>query len=132
MSGIEFDFTELNRLTADIAEAPRSAANNVRKAVEVTARHVKDGWKGRVEGSEGLEGLSRALSYDITGGSGIRADSIEAEIGFDKSRGGQSPLGNISEFGSIKHPPRGYGLASLQEQIPDLEKGLGMAIGDIL
>lgn len=129
--GFTIDFSEFDKLTADIAEAPRESAKNVRKAVEVTARYVKDGWKGRVEGSVGLEGLSRALSYDITGGAGIRANSIEAEIGFDKGRG-QGALGNISEYGSVKHPPRGYGLASLQEQQADFEKGLGMAIGDIL
>jgi hypothetical protein len=128
--GFSIDFSEFDKLTADIAAAPREAAPNISKAIEVTARHVKDGWKGRVEGSVGLEGLSRALSYDIKGGAGIRADAIEAEIGFDKV--GQGSLGNISEFGSIKHPPRGYGLASLGEQQADFEKGLGMAIGDIL
>lgn len=128
---ISIDFSDFDRLAADLAEAPEEAKRNIPKALEYTARNVRDGWRGRLEASPGLEGLPYAITYDIDKNTVFGVDEYRAEIGADKSRN-QGPLANISEFGSIKHPPRGYGLASLQEQQADFEKGLGIAIGDIL
>jgi hypothetical protein len=124
--GFEIDFSDLTKLTANIEEAPREARGNLRKGVTVTAHNIKDAWAGKVEGSPGLEGLASAVTYDVLSDNSPVAP-ITAEIGFDKGRR-QGPLGNISEFGTAHHPPRGYGLAALQENIEDFEKGIGLAI----
>lgn len=124
--GFDIDFSDITKLAADIAEAPREVRPNLRKALEVTSRNIKDAWASKVAGSPGLEGLQGAVSYDVLSDNSSVAP-ITAEIGFDKSRR-QGPLGNISEFGSVHHPPRGYGLAALQENAADFEKGIDIAV----
>lgn len=126
-----FDYGEFDRLSADIAEAPKNANKGIMAAFKVTSHNVRDGWREKLSGSPGFEALPYAITYDVEQRSIFGVGMVTAEIGADKSRA-QGPLANISEFGSIKHPPRGYGHAALQEQHPDFEKGLGIAIGDIL
>lgn len=120
------DFSSLAR---DIDEVPKTTAPFMRKAVEVTARNIKDAWRDKLTGSERLPFLGSTVSYDVTGGQAIRAAAIEAEIGIDKSRY-SGPLGNISEFGTPRTPGRGYGLAALVENADDLDKGIQRAIDD--
>lgn len=123
----DFDFSEIDKLAADLSSVARDTQPNVRKAVEVTARKIKDGWRDRLKGSATLPGLPGAVSYDIDEPGG----SVEAEIGFDKGRR-QGALGNVSEFGTPTVGPRGYGLASLEENQEDFAKGIGLAAGDTL
>lgn len=129
--GFSFDYAEFDRLAADIAEAPREARKGIRKAVEVTSRYVKDGWNTKLSGSEGLSQVAPTIDYEIKGDTVFGTSEITSEIGANRSDS-SAKLANISEFGTTYHPPRGYGHAALQENIPDFEKGLGMAIGDIL
>lgn len=123
----EVDFSELDKLAADIAAVPDNAGPNIVKAIHVTSNKVLKGWRGRLMGSSTLPALPFALSYDLSTAAGADLSTIESEIGFDKGRK-QGALGNISEYGSINNPPRGFGLASLQEQLDDFEKGLAKAI----
>ncbi|RFA15835.1 hypothetical protein B7R22_05355 [Subtercola boreus] len=127
---ISFDFSEINALAASIEEAPREARYNIRKAVTVTSRNIKDAWKAKLQGSDSLPGLPSAVSYDVLSDNSSTAP-ITAEIGFDKDRR-QGPLGNISEFGSPKVAPRGYGLASLNENQEDFEFGIAKAVDDAM
>ena len=129
--GADFDFSELNYLSADIAEAATGVNANLRTALEVTARHVKDAWKGKLEGSETLPALPYAVTYDVDETNLFGVDVIRAEIGFDKSRT-QGPVGNISEFGTPSTPPRGYGHAALEENQEDFERGVGIALDQTL
>lgn len=124
---MDFDFSELDSLAADIGEAPRKAQKNIRQAMEVTARNVKNSWKSKVTGARFLRDLSPTVSYDITSGS----DGVEAEVGFDRGRG-QGKLGAVSEFGTPSSAPRLYGLAALEENQEDFMTGLGIAIEDAL
>lgn len=127
----EFDFSEFDRLAADLDKVARSAKSNVRKAVEVTARKVKDAWRDKLKGSETLPALPYAVTYDIKGAQVFGTDFIEAEIGFDKSRP-QGALGNVSEFGTPTVGARGYGLASLEENQADFVEGLRIAADETL
>lgn len=122
----DFDFSALDALATDLGGAA-DALPNVKKAVTVTARNVKDSWRDKLKGSSTLPALPYAVTYDVTADAG----SVEGEVGFDKSRN-QGPLGNISEFGSMNNPPRGFGLASLEENQADFVKGIEQAIGDTL
>lgn len=121
-----YDFSDLDRLAADLGDGA-DALPNVKKAVQVTAFKVKTAWRTKLGGSSTLPGLPAALSYDVEADSG----SVDAEIGFDKSKF-QGPLGNISEFGAPTVAPRGFGLASLEENQADFVTGIEKAIDDTL
>jgi hypothetical protein len=121
-----FDFSELNKLAADLGEVSRTARPNVRKAVQVTAHKVRDSWREKLQGSATLPGLPAALSYDVESNAG----GVEAEVGFDKQ--GQGNLGVFSEYGSVNNAPRGFGLASLEENQADFVKGILMAVDESL
>lgn len=123
----DFDFSEISRLAADLGDAAQGTQKNVRKAVEVTARKVKDSWRDKLKGSAYLPRLPYAVDYDIE----ERTGGIEAEVGFNKSRK-QGPLGTISEFGTPRVGGRGFGLASLKENEEDFVDGIGIALGDAL
>lgn len=131
MSGIDFNYAELNALAADIAKAPAAAKRDIPKALHVTSRKVRDGWREKLSGSPGLSQVAPTINYDIKTATVFGTGAFESEIGADRSRG-SAKLANISEFGTPFHPPRGFGLAALQEQVADFEKGLGLAAGDIL
>lgn len=122
----DFDFSELNALAADLGDAA-DALPNVKKAVQVTANNVKTAWRGKLQGSSTLPALPYAVSYDVKADRG----GVEGEVGFDKGKP-QGPLGNISEFGTMNNPPRGFGLASLEENQADFVRGIETAIDDTL
>ena len=124
----DFDFSDLARLSADLGKVPPNAGKNVRQAVEVSARKVKDSWRGKLEGSPTLPGAARAIAYNLKGGEAIRGSTISAEI--EPRQGGQGSLVFVDEFGSLFTAPRGSGRAALEENADDFEKGLNKAIED--
>jgi hypothetical protein len=126
--GFSIDFSALDKLAADLGEVPKNAGDNVRKATEVSARKVKDEWRSKLRGARYLPAASRAISYDIKGGRGIRGSQIEAEIG--ANLGGQGSLVGIVEYGSPTLAPRGYGLKALEDTAEDFQRGLEKAIDD--
>jgi len=128
----DFNFDELDRLAADLGEVPKKTGPKIRAALEVTSRKVKDTWKDKLKGGGGeLKHLHGAVSYDITTFQGFGASVFKSEIGFDKSKT-QGKLGSISEFGTPKTAPRGFGHASLQENQDDFKTGLDIAIAQAL
>lgn len=126
MAGIGFDFSEVLKLAADLGEVPDNAGKNIRKAVEVTARKVKDAWKSDVSGSSLAPGGERAISYDLKGGNAIRGSEITAEIG--PELGGAGSLVGLVEYGTPTTGPRGYGAAALERNQEDFQKGLEIAL----
>jgi len=103
--GVEFDFSELSKLASDIGEAAAGAGPLVRKAVEVTARNVKDAAVQSVKsGSKLWRSAAGAIDYDLSGkGSNQFQSQLEAEIGYNKGRAGGS-LGNLREYGAPNAP----------------------------
>lgn len=124
--GIEFDFSQLDQLTADLGEVAADVGPNIRKAVEVTSLNIKKAWQEPLKGSSTLPGLPYAISYDISTVQDVGGSVIKAEIGFDKNKS-QGPLGSISEFGSPTITGRGYGLKALEANEGDFVKGLEIA-----
>lgn len=124
--GMSFDFSELSKLTADIDMAA-NVGPFAKKAVQVTARNVKDAWRDKLKGSETLPALPYAVSYDTS----VQDGTITAEIGFDLSKA-QGPLGGISEYGTPTTPPRGYGHGALEENQADFKHGLEQAAADAM
>lgn len=127
--GPSFDFSEIDRLAADFGKVNPAIAEGLKTALERTARNVKDVWRDKLAGSEHLPRLPYAVSYDIRNIRAVTGSDLTAEIGFDKSRT-QGPLGTISEYGTPRTPGRGYGLAALQENLPDFQHGIDEAIND--
>lgn len=123
---IKFDTSELSALAADLGDVPAKVRTNVRKAVEVTARNVKDSWKEPLSGSQSVPGGARSISYDITSG----VEGVTAEIG--PEIGGPGALVGMLEYGTPTSGPTGYGHAALQQNEDDFQKGLEIAIGEIL
>jgi len=121
--GVQVDSSEIDRLVADLGSISADAAENVVKAVEVSSLKTKKSWQEPLKGSRTLGALPYAITFDVEGD----GKTVTSEIGFDKSRN-QGPLGNISEYGSPTITGRGYGLAALEKNIPDFEKGLSIAL----
>lgn len=141
--GVKFDFSELDKLAADLGNAPKEAGPNIRKAVEVTAFKVKEAWRDKLKGTKRMPVAFLTVDYEVNANtsivrdafSGIRggADTITAEIG---SRTGkrQATFVTVLEFGAPGNnlSPRGYGSGALQENENDFQEGLSIAIGDPL
>lgn len=122
--GISADFSEITKLAADLTAAGTKAVPFVRKAVEVTARRIKDEWRDSLDGSGWVPHGASAISYDMKPGS----ESVEAEIGPELK--GQGPLVGMLEYGTPSTPPTGYGHAALKKNEADFVHGLGEALKD--
>ena len=129
--GADFDFSELDHLSADIAEAAAGVKSRLPTALGMSAGKIKDAWRDKLEGSETLPALPYAVTYDVEEINLFGVDVVRAEIGFDKSRT-QGPLGSISEYGTPSTPPRGYGHAALEETQEDFQRGVEKALADSL
>lgn len=125
------DFSELDQLTADLGNVPANAGRNVRTAVEITARHIKDDWAKKLTGENGLPHAPRSIGYDVTSFAGFGNTVVKAEIGAERGKL-QAPIVTVIEYGSPVNntPPRGYGHGALQENEDDFVKGLSKALED--
>lgn len=141
---IDFDFSELDKLAADLGKVPDDAGPRIRQAVEITSRRIKDAWAEKLRGENGVPHAPRSITYDIgTNVSFLRnalgsgpvdgANQIAAEIGAERGRL-QAPIVTVLEFGAPGNnlPPRGYGHGALQDNEADFVKGLTMAAEIVL
>jgi hypothetical protein len=124
----DFDFSEIEKLAADLGEVPKGAGAFVSKATEVSARKVKDSWRKKLTGARYLPRAAASIAYEIKGGQAIRGSTITVEIA--PRLGGQGSLVHIVEFGALSTSPRGYGRAALQENQEEFVQGLLTAVED--
>lgn len=119
-------FDEVKEL---FAAAPEKMRSNGRKAVEFTARLMKDDMAARAARIAGRHAAAypASITYDITG----EGDFVEAEIGPDKERR-QGALGNLLEGGGPHSNPHPHVTPGFEANKDDLEVGLGKAIEDSL
>lgn len=127
MSDIEFDFSDLQALSADLGQAGYRGARNAQKVVEVTARGIKDQAKSLAGGIGHAPHYPRSITYDMQFG----LQQTSAEIGPDKG-GPQGALGNILEYGTSKNAPIPHLGPALKANEADFIDGLSKAIGDVL
>jgi hypothetical protein len=123
----DFDFYEFKELAADFDGAAAVLQKNSATAVKVTCLKTKQTWRDKLKGSATLPGLPYAVDFDVD----ELVGRIEAEVGFNKGRR-QGALGNVSEFGTPTVGPRGFGLASLEENLDDFVTGQEKARDDAL
>lgn len=125
------DFSELVELTADLTRVPSTANRFIKKAVEVTARNVRDDWRQGAEVGYG-EGYSAryasSIFYDIKYPGG----AIEAEVGPELGRPGASAGFLEDAPGGVDAAPQHAGRNALEANEEDFARGLELAIFDAL
>lgn len=119
------DFSDLDRLAADIGAAPEKLRRNSGKALEVTARNIKDTAQeyANFHNPSHAPSYGHKISYDRTG-------DLEFEIG--PTLGGQGSLGGILEDGGLRNSPQNNLRDALIANQSDLVAGLGKALEDSL
>jgi len=125
---LKFDFSDVLKLAADLGQVPDNAGPNIRKAVEVTARNVKDTWRDSLKGSKHIPRGPSSVSYDIKGESALSGSSVTAEIGPTVGAGGVGGLVGMLEYGTPTSGPTGFGARALQENEGDFQRGLEIAL----
>lgn len=119
---------DLNALARDLGDIPKATAPFVRKAVEISARNIKDLIKNEYSGARALPGASRSISYDLKGSTGARLGGISAEIG--PSLGGQGSIVGLVDEGAPRTPGRKRLPKALNQESPGFEQGIQKAIDD--
>jgi len=142
--GIGFDFSEVDRLAADLGEVPKNAGPLLNSAVQFTSVRIKDEARKSV-GRKRWKAAAAAIDYELkTGaagglgavvagvaGGGTLAGSITSEIGYNKGKAG-GPLGNLREFGAPGQdlPPSNDLLNAKDHNEADFQRGIEKAIAD--
>lgn len=123
------DFSELYELAADLTAVPSEANRNIKKAIEVTARSVKDDWRQGAEVSSSYaERYSSSIFYDIKYPGG----AIEAEIGPELGRAGGSAGFLEDAPGGVIAAPQHAGRDALEANKEDFARGLEIAATNAL
>lgn len=120
------DFSDLNRLAADLTKASIAAGPKIAAVVKKAATNVKNEARELAPKGPHLPHYASTISFDMTFDGG----SIGAEIG--PVKGGQGSLGNILEYGTSKHAPQAHLGPALDREGPNFEKYLGDVLGHIL
>jgi hypothetical protein len=127
----EFDFSELSKLSADLGESAQGVGKFVGKALEVSARNIKDETRDKYKGAAYLPGAARSITYDVTEGSSFtNGNNFQAEIG--PQLGGQGSIVGLVELGKGKVAPRGYLTEALHNEQEGFERGIDRAVDDSL
>lgn len=128
--GFSFDFSELDKLAADLGEVPKNAGPNIRSAIQFTATLVKKEAAKSV-GRGRWSAAAAAIDYDLHGTTGARLGGISAEVGYNKGKSG-GPLGNLREFGAPHRDlaPSNDLLNAARNNEADFQKGLEKAVSD--
>lgn len=123
---------DLMKLAADLSKAPAEAWPFVAKALEVTARNVKDSWNdglgGRSSGGR-LKHVGRSVDYDVTAAGLGGSSRLEAEIGPNLGRA-QGSMAGWFEKGMRNIPATHPGQSALKANEDDFERGLLRAVDD--
>lgn len=125
---INFDYSQINDLVADLGVQPGITAKKVAQALEVTSTKIKKTWSQKLVGTEGVPHGARTITYDLTGTEGDDKSTLSAEIGAEDGRL-QAPIVAVIEYGAPGNnlSPRGFGAAALRENNDDFVKGLELA-----
>lgn len=127
---MKFDFSEVQQLSADLGKVPSSAAPFVRKAVERTARSVKDDARSFATyhfGSGSAGGYPPAMEYTLH----PEAHGLRAEIG--PRPGGQGDLAPLFDGAGNPFSGRKPSLEpALADNEADFIRGIEQAAMDAL
>ena len=124
---IDFDFSEVMALAADLGTVEQKVIPFARKAVERTAFNVKKDWRKGANRSS-LGGYAASIDYELK----LDTDGeIGAEIG--PNLGGQGSFGFVEDGGGgVKSAPQHAGRRAAKNAEADFVKGLEKAGEDAL
>lgn len=122
---------DLDELIRDLGAAPSKALPNIRKAVEVSSRMMKDEWQAEAKSRNGKKGHAKrypsSITYDIFNTVG----GVRGEIG--PHLGGQGSLGFLEESpGGVRSAPQRNWQKPFKKVVKDFEDGLAKALEDSL
>lgn len=125
--GVSIDFSELDKLAADLGHAEGEIDKPLKSALAFAAQNVKKDAQTAVFGDQFFKGAGSAISYDVT----VKSGEVDAEVGYDKGRGGGA-LGNLREFGAPDAHAFGNPFAATVPLAPhnDLQNALGREQAD--
>lgn len=128
------DFSDIDRLAADLEQVSDNAGPPINSAIQVTSLKVKRAAAKRVGRSKTWSPAAGAIDYEIKTFQGFGQSLIQSEIGYDKEKraGG---LGNLREYGAPDSDggplaPHNDLAASLKENQQDFVLGLVKATED--
>jgi hypothetical protein len=133
--GVAFDFSELDRLAADLGTVSTNAGPFINSAVQRTSINVKKAAARKVGARKHFKQAAAAIDYEVKTLQAFGTSQVQAEIGFNKDRpAGQ--LGNLTEFGAPGSrnalTPGNELQSALAENQQDFIEGLDKALGDAL
>jgi len=131
MTGVEFDFSELDALAVIIEDAGASVGKNVEKALGIAALKGKRKWSAEAKRKSRrghLKAYPHSVDYDD-----VKVKSVgvlETELGPNLERN-QGPLGIVEEApGGVKGTPQRNRDPVMKLIEEDLVKGVMLAVGD--
>ena len=127
---MDFDFSDLTKLAADLGEVPKTAGPFINSAIQRTSGNIKKAaQKTAGRGNKRWKSLPSAIDYELTVEAGIGGSSITSEVGYNKDLD-PGKLGNVREYGTPRVPPHNDLLNALHENEKDFEHGLSEALKD--
>lgn len=128
------DFSELNELVADLGSVPEETEPFLRKALEVSARNLKNAWKQRAQRSTYYpRTYAAAIDYEMRGYSGFGGGEIYAEVGPRLHSTPGASAGFLDEplsSGGVGSAPMHAGRAAMEDVEPDFVEGVEKALAD--
>lgn len=117
---------DLRSLAADLTATGPAVRPFARKALQVTARHMKDDWRASAARS-GLESYAADITYETR----ETASSLVADIG--PTIGDAGSFGFVEEGGErVESSPQHAARKALEENEPDFERGVELAVAAAL
>ena len=127
-------WSEWGVLSRDLREADAKALDNLETALASTAKKVKASWQKKASRT-GLKKYAASVDYSKPNrNAAFGGASIEVDIGPNLSRGVGAPsFGFVEDApGGVKSAPQHAGRDALADNADDFEKGINIAIGDLL
>tara|TARA_R110002124_G_scaffold5003_5_gene31468 strand:+ start:187 stop:594 length:408 start_codon:yes stop_codon:yes gene_type:complete len=126
----DFDFSELDRLAADLGKVADTAGPFINSAIQGTSVRVKKAaQKTAGSGNRRWRALPSAIDYEVTVFQGFGSSVIKSEIGYNKDEDA-GKLGNIREFGNSRVAPHNDLVNAVDANKDDFVKGLSKALSD--
>lgn len=131
--GIDFDFSEVYSLAADLGKVPELADPLIESAVKFTSVRIKRGAAQKVGRRRHFRKAAAAIDFDVKRFRGFGVSIIQSEIGYNRDKK-IAPLGSLVEFGAPGSPnaltPGNELQTTLHEEEADFVKGLSKALED--
>lgn len=109
----EFDFSQVDRLAADLGRGDAAMIEQTRKILEVAAIKIKKDMAKEISGHRHFKAVAPTISYDIT--------ALSAEIGPVIGEKKAGSLAWIAANGTATTPPSWEYTAALHREAPIVE-----------